>query len=132
MPHKLKKCDRIAARCGLVPADRGRPQVCHTHEQIDAYGASAGQQVCERAHAALDAAIERYEALMGDAELIVDHTCGAEQEAWEELLSTPPTSMAGVRGLLAYPLREVDDIHFRLCDLSVAALNIHRGWAGSR
>ncbi len=51
-----------------------------------------------------------------------DSAGDADTEAWEELLSTPPTSMAGVRELLAYILRDVDDINFLLGDLSVAAL----------
>jgi len=51
-----------------------------------------------------------------------DSAGDADTEAWEELLSTPPTSMAGVRELLAYILRDADDINFLLGDLSVAAL----------
>ncbi len=35
-----------------------------------------------------------------------DSAGDADTEAWEELLSTPPTSMAGVRELLAYILRD--------------------------
>jgi hypothetical protein len=59
----------------------------------------------------------------GDAERVSDSSCGAETEAWEELLSTPPTSMAGVRELLAFILRDMHDIDQRLDgDLAVAAL----------
>jgi hypothetical protein len=110
---------------GLCPfvaiADSGRPVVAYSHEQIDAYNHSS-ERVRTRAHAALEAAIERNQTVMGDAERVRDSAGDADTEAWEELLSTPPTSMAGVRELLAYILRDVDDIDFLLGDLSVAAL----------
>jgi hypothetical protein len=102
-------------------ADSGRPVVAYSHEQIDAYNHSS-ERVKTRAHAALQAALERNQAVRGDAERGRDSSGDADTEAWEELLSTPPTSMAGIRALLAYILREVDDIHFVLGDLSVAAL----------
>jgi hypothetical protein len=92
-----------------------------SHEQIDSYNYSS-ERIKTRAHAALNAATERNAAVMGDAERVTDSAGDAETGAFEELLSTPPKSMAGVRGLLAYVLREVDDIHHRLGDLAVAAL----------
>lgn len=59
---------------------------------------------------------------MGDAERVNEAAGEAETEAFEELLSTPPTSMAGIREFLAYVLRDVDDINLVLGDLAVAAL----------
>jgi hypothetical protein len=64
----------------------------------------------------LGAALERNAASLGDA---VGDT---ETAAFEELLSTPPTSMAGVDELLNYLLLEVDDIHHRLGDPAVSVL----------
>jgi hypothetical protein len=114
--------DEGAGLCPFVAiADGGRPIVAYSHEQIDAYNYSS-KRIKTRAHAALDAALERNAAVMGDAGRVTGSACEAETEAFEELLSTPPASMAGVRGLLAYVLREVDDIHHRLGDPAVAAL----------
>jgi hypothetical protein len=110
---------------GLCPfvaiADKNRPVVAYTHAHIDSYSHSS-EQIRERAHAALQAAIERNRAVMGDVEEVGDSAGATSTEAWVELLSTPPQSMAGIRSLLAYILREVDDINDELGDLAVSVL----------
>ena len=70
----------------------------------------------------MGAALERNAAIIGDAELVSEAVGDTETAAFEELLSTPPTSMAGVDELLNYLLLEVDDIHHRLGDPAVSVL----------
>jgi len=58
----------------------------------------------------LDAALERNAAILGDAEQVSEGAGEAETPAFEELLSTPPTSMAGLRALLVYLSDDVADL----------------------
>ena len=58
----------------------------------------------------MDAALERNAAILGDAEQVSEGAGEAETPAFEELLSTPPTSMAGLRALLVYLSDDVADL----------------------
>ncbi|MCA1399369.1 hypothetical protein [Bradyrhizobium sp. BRP56] len=93
----------------------GRPVTVHTHAQIDKNTGATDRQRAE-AHADLDTALSRYAEVFGEAENVADAAYKADCEALDRLLSTVPTSTAGLYALLSYLVEEIDGIEFQLRD----------------
>jgi hypothetical protein len=77
----------------------GRPQpiVAYKHESIDcSIPADRFSEPNAAAHAALDAQIELYKAIVGDSEKVMYAAMDAETEAADTLVWTTPTTIAGV------------------------------------
>ncbi|UGX94235.1 twin-arginine translocation signal domain-containing protein [Bradyrhizobium barranii subsp. barranii] len=97
-----------------VALPAGQPIVVYNHERIDTLACLSEPQR-RKAHADLDAALNRYTEVMGDAE---DAMRVADAAAFEVLgqLLTAPTSIAGVRALVGYLAQEVDPVMLRTND----------------
>ncbi|WP_038381360.1 hypothetical protein [Bradyrhizobium elkanii] len=85
--------------------DSGSPVVVYSHRHIDGCPTLSGQQR-DRAHAGLEAALGRHSAVLGDIDNVVSDACDAADEHLDALLSTAPTSVAGLRALLHYILAD--------------------------
>jgi hypothetical protein len=82
---------------------RGNPQptTVYTHEDIDRLlPAGRFSKPNAEAHASLDAQIQRHKAIMGDSEDVLNAALDAETEALDELVWTPPKTIAGVLAFL--------------------------------
>jgi hypothetical protein len=80
----------------------GRPFIVYDHKQVDAYGSSLSEPLKARAHGAMDAAIDRHNAVYGDVEQLVNVATDREAAALQDFVWSVPTSMAGIRAMLAY------------------------------
>jgi hypothetical protein len=92
-----------------VMVSNGSPIVAHTHRHIDALVDIVGEQVAKQAHAGLDAALERYRAVYGG---IGNEACEAgdiASQALDNLVTTVPTSVHGIRAVLSYLMEDVAD-----------------------
>jgi hypothetical protein len=78
-----------------------RPVVVYKHEYVDIHiPPDRFSKVNAAAHASLDAKMEQYKAIVGDSEKVMYAAMDAETEALDELIWTPPTTIAGVLALL--------------------------------
>jgi len=102
---------------------QGRPMVAHSHKQIDAYD-SFSEKVRARAHAELDTTLERYQEVFGDIENEAGEVGDVALDALEDLITTPPASIAGLRALLTYLSEDVVDLGHQL-DADKTEMLIH-------
>ncbi|PAY05379.1 hypothetical protein CK489_28735 [Bradyrhizobium sp. UFLA03-84] len=88
----------------------GRPITVHSHGHIDSLKTASDRQRA-KAHADLDIALRRHGEIFGDAENVADAAYQADCEALDRLISTAPTSSAGLRALVSYLVEEVEDVN---------------------
>ena len=78
-----------------------QPTTVYTHEHIDLLlPVDRFGKPNAAAHTSLDAQIERHKAVVGDSEKVLYAAQDAETEAVDELVWTPPKTIAGVLALL--------------------------------
>jgi len=75
----------------------GRPRIAHSHKQIADYAYSLSEKAVAEAHTSLDARMARYSAVYGDIENEAGDIGDAELEVFDNMISTTPTSVHGVR-----------------------------------
>jgi hypothetical protein len=88
---------------------QGRPMVAHSHKQIDAYDCIS-EKVRTKAHAELDTTLTRYREDFGNIENESGDLGSVAVDAFYDMISTPPTSIAGLRALLTYLSEDVVDL----------------------
>jgi hypothetical protein len=77
------------------------PVLVYKHEYVDVHvPPDRFREVNAAAHASLDAKFEQHKGILGDNEKVMYAAMDAETEAVDELVSTVPTSIAGVLALL--------------------------------
>jgi hypothetical protein len=112
------KCERIVIDegIGLLPFtvmmdDNGHVTVVYAHGQIDAYTREhVSEQVAARARADLDRVLARYDEIMGDSEDESGRLDDVALDAFDELISSVPTTGPGLRSMVSYLANDVVDV----------------------